>query len=113
MDKLQKLPCLSDKALVKITFLPAYDFNSAFCVEIALASERKSVYNGNDKRRGLRRVPSAFFERSAMMELRTGHPHEECGVFGLYDPAGDCAPGRPITACTPSSTGDRKPAASP
>lgn len=25
------------------------------------------------------------------MELHTGHPNEECGVFGIYDPAGDCA----------------------
>lgn len=24
-------------------------------------------------------------------DIYTGHPHEECGVFGVYDPAGDCA----------------------
>lgn len=26
-----------------------------------------------------------------MMDLCTDHPHEECGVFGVYDPQGDCA----------------------
>jgi len=25
------------------------------------------------------------------MDICSGHPHEECGVFGIYDPAGDCA----------------------
>lgn len=25
------------------------------------------------------------------MDIGTEHPHEECGVFGVYDPAGDCA----------------------
>ncbi len=26
-----------------------------------------------------------------MMDICSEHPHEECGVFGVYDPAGDCA----------------------
>lgn len=25
------------------------------------------------------------------MDICSEHPHEECGVFGVYDPAGDCA----------------------
>ena len=36
--------------------------------------------------------PRPLFLRGVpMMDICAKHPHEECGVFGVYDPAGDCA----------------------
>lgn len=35
--------------------------------------------------------------------------HEECGVFGVYDPQGGCAAAR-IMGFTPYSTAARRPA---
>lgn len=87
-----KICQVSEKRMVKILFLHIREKGAAFCARSHLHRGKGTYIIAPTDKGVLRRTPLVFLrEALCMIDICSEHPHEECKVFGIYDPTSVCA----------------------